>query len=117
LQQEKYSEAYMTFQSVLLANPQQADAISNIGKCLEMLGHKRDAKLWYKQALDVQPSHKGARLNLALALQAEYQYEASILQYEALARQNHNGDDVLFNYGVCLEHAVQVRNNMLADPM
>ncbi|MBB6254652.1 tetratricopeptide repeat protein [Nitrospirillum iridis] len=65
---ERLDEAKSVYERALVAHPRSADAATNLGALLRVLGRPADAEACHRRALADDPGHAVAHLNLAAAL-------------------------------------------------
>ncbi len=91
IEKGEYSRAEETCRKVLVATPQNSDALNLLGQVLKLIGQYEAARSHFQEALSLNPNHLGARLNLGIMQNEWSEYDASrqTLQFFISYYQSH----------------------------
>jgi tetratricopeptide (TPR) repeat protein len=85
-QQGKIQEAEVRWRAVLKAHPENPESMAHIGLLEARQEHYKEAVLFYRRALAINPNVPGLRLNLALALFKSGQLKEAIPEFEIIRK-------------------------------
>lgn len=74
------NKALEAFKEGQKANPYNNNVLNDIASCYEILGDRKNAKLYYKSALNLYPRFSKALINLAVVYYHEKEYEKALEQ-------------------------------------
>lgn len=94
---ERHPQALEAFTEAIKLNPQNVDAVFNLGRELHLVGRCEEAIPYYSQALLHFPDDRDSLNNRALCLLATGQRKAGIAGLQALLTLYPASPDVLFN--------------------
>ena len=96
-QQGRLDEAVAAFQRALQRQPDNFDAINNLGNIYVMQGKLDSAINCYRQALRLRPNYAGAHYNLGLALQDLDRFDEAAACFQEAVRCGPDSADAYFN--------------------
>ena len=87
----RYPEAADYYQKILVLNPDDADALSNLGDLLRLAGQPDQAEAHYLRALSAKPDRVATRISLANLCVEQQRYDEAVAAY-VLALTADHGD-------------------------
>lgn len=113
----QFEEAIVSFKKALEINPEDKDALINLGNCYMSLNDFEQSVKTYHDAIALDPVCVMSHYNLASAhhsaaqvfheegddLQAHGHYKLARGEFEAAIRLNANYADAYFNLGICYQ--------------
>lgn len=96
---DDYPSAISCFKRAVAADPSSAEALANLGACLEHDGALKDAQRVLERAIAIDPGQLVARCNLAGVLWAQGAYSQALRISEATVRRAPNFLEGWLNHG------------------
>jgi cytochrome c-type biogenesis protein CcmH/NrfG len=100
-------------QDQVKTNPQNFDALTQLGNIQFDQKNYKEAANWYAKALDVRPEELNLRTDLGTALFYDNRFDEAIAQFRDTLARNPNHPQALFNIGVALVHGKNDPQNAL----
>lgn len=97
LEQKRYDQAISLFNRVLQLNPDNADALSNMGFCLYSSGRLDLALKTYKLALHLAPGEPSIMRGIANCLESQGHFDEATTLYEDMLAADSNNAQWLYN--------------------
>ena len=105
-------EATRAYERALALDPGHVDALCNLGKmrsdAVRAEGPSDAAVALWTRALEIDPLHRMARVNLALDLHRRGRFDAATVHWDELLRRHPADPEVLYNAGVTRAHRGEV---------
>lgn len=101
--------AILEYRRLLQLEPDNADAMVNLGNIYYGMGKMRKARHWYLEALMVDPDHVEGNYNFANLLDEQGEVEPAIVFYLRSIRNEITFADAYFNVAVCF-HKLRKRD-------
>lgn len=98
----KLTEEVIAYRKRVEQNPKDVEALAALGNANLMMRRYTDAKGWYEEALNVDPTRLETRIDLAIALQYLQQPDEAIEQLKLVLAKEPKNATALYNYGVIL---------------
>ena len=106
------AEATRAYERALALDPGHVDALCNLGKmrsdAVRAEGPSDAAVALWTRALEIDPLHRMARVNLALDLHRRGRFDAATVHWDELLRRHPADPEVLYNAGVTRAHRGEV---------
>ena len=106
------AEATRAYERALALDPGHVDALCNLGKmrsdAVRAEGPSDAAVALWTRALEIDPRHRMARVNLALDLHRRGRFDAATVHWDELLRRHPADPEVLYNAGVTRAHRGEV---------
>ena len=106
------AEATRAYERALALDPGHVDALCNLGKmrsdAVRAEGPSDAAVALWTRALEIDPLHRMARVNLALDLHRRGRFDAATVHWDELLRRHPTDPEVLYNAGVTRAHRGEV---------
>ena len=93
--------AILEYRRLLQREPENADAMVNLGNIYYGMGKMRKARYWYLEALMVDPDHVEGNYNFANLLDEQGEVEPAIVFYLRSIMNETTFADAYFNIAVC----------------
>ncbi|MDB5388547.1 MAG: tetratricopeptide repeat protein, partial [Planctomycetaceae bacterium] len=87
------------YQSSLIRNPEDVDAMARLARILARQGRVPEAQIWIDKALKLAPARKELRQTFIEQLVDDQRYADAIAQYELLDKADPNNPDFLREWG------------------
>ena len=104
--------ATRAYERALALDPGHVDALCNLGKmrsdAVRAEGPSDAAVALWTRALEIDPRHRMARVNLALDLHRRGRFDAATVHWDELLRRHPADPEVLYNAGVTRAHRGEV---------
>ena len=104
--------ATRAYERALALDPGHVDALCNLGKmrsdAVRAEGPSDAAVALWTRALEIDPLHRMARVNLALDLHRRGRFDAATVHWDELLRRHPADPEVLYNAGVTRAHRGEV---------
>ena len=104
--------ATRAYERAVALDPTHVDALCNLGKMRSDAargeGPSDEAVALWTRALDIDPRHRMARVNLALDLHRRGRFDAASVQWDELLEKHPADPEVLYNAGVTRAHRGEV---------
>ncbi|MCP4229141.1 MAG: tetratricopeptide repeat protein [bacterium] len=107
-------------------DPENGDALFNVGACYVELNDEEKALKYFKDTLDVDPDHSGAHYNIGRLFHLRRDFDTAILEYRRALKREPYATDIMFNLAMAqsgkgdVEDAIETWNRYLdlaeADP-
>jgi tetratricopeptide (TPR) repeat protein len=98
----EYEKALAQFAEAIKRNPQDAEAMSNLGQVLVRLGRAGEALPYFERATSLNPDRWAYRFNYARALSVEQRWDESIASYKEAQRLFPNDYVTTYNLALTL---------------
>jgi cytochrome c-type biogenesis protein CcmH/NrfG len=93
-----------TLQGQIQSNPQNFEALAELGNIYFDQRNFREASDWYTRALAVRPDDVNLRTDLGTALFYDNRFDDAIAEFNGALARNSTHPQALFNIGVALVH-------------
>jgi tetratricopeptide (TPR) repeat protein len=97
-------EAEIAYRQALLAEPEHANAMVNLGRLRHGERALKEAEVLYRKALGLEPRHSIARYNLGVVLEDQGAYAEAIESYRVASELDPGAPDVHYNLARLYEH-------------
>ena len=100
-------------------DPENADAVFNIGACYVELNDEEKALSYFKDALDIDPDHSGAHYNIARLFHLRKDFDTAVLEYRRALIREPYATDILYNLAMAqsgkgdIDDAIETWNRYL----
>jgi len=78
-------------------DPENGDAIFNVGACYVELNDEESALQYFKATLDIDPDHSGAHYNIARLFHLRKDFDTAVLEYRRALIREPYATDILYN--------------------
>mgnify|MGYP006092580545 FL=1 len=103
LQEGKYEEAERLYRSILLTQPKNLNANTNLGVLLFSVGKLEEAEIIFKKAIKLKPDYAEVHNNLALTLQKLDRLDKAEISHRKAIEFDRNNPLYYFRLGTTLE--------------
>ncbi len=100
-------------------DPENGDAVFNIGACYVELSDEEEALKFFKDTLDIDPDHSGAHYNIARLFHLRKDFDTAVLEYRRALIREPYATDILYNLAMAqsgkgdIDDAIETWNRYL----
>ena len=104
---EKYEEALIYLDKILIISPNDVEILIRKGKSCEILGKTERAIEYFNRILSIQPSNVHASRSKAIILINQEKYEEALIYLDQILLTNSNNFEMMYFKGIVLEQMGQ----------